>query len=99
MIDANYIDSNFAFINCSFAEFILFFDKMHIVKVNRVNWANNQCNCSFFLKNYCCYHVMAVAQNEKSLEIPIQHKNVAIKHKIKKGRKSKAKSALQKNLD
>ena len=67
LIDANYIDSNFDLINCSFAEFILFFEKIHVIKEIRENWAKSRCNCSFFLKNNCSYHMKAVAQNEKLL--------------------------------
>ena len=47
------------------------------------------CSCSYFMKNYFCYHLIALAVNEKMLEIPLEYKNIAIGAKPKRGRKKK----------
>ena len=68
---------------------------VHLIEINIENWAKSTCNCSWFLKNYKCYHVIAIAANEKLVDFPIEYKNVAIRGKEKRGRKSKAKKALE----
>ena len=42
------------------------------------------------MKNYFCYHLIALAVNEKLLQIPLEYKNIAIGAKPKRGRKKKA---------
>ena len=44
-----------------------------------------------------CYHLIAVATNEKNIDIPIEFKDVKIEAKPKRGRKPKAKNALIRN--
>jgi hypothetical protein len=53
-------------------------------------WSDSKCSCSYFLKNYFCYHLIALAVNEGLLEIPLAYKNIAIGAKPKHGRKPKA---------
>ena len=62
-------------------------------------WTLSKCNCWWFLKNYFCYHIIAVAEYEKLVEIPTVSKNVPISQKPKRGRKAKAGEWHQKNLD
>ena len=42
------------------------------------------------MKNYFCYHIIAVAVSEKLVLIPNEYKDIAIGAKKKRGRKSKA---------
>ena len=83
----------------SFDTYVKYFEKVRLIRLNRTDWMLSTCNCWYFLKNYYCYHIIAVAANEKLVEIPVQNKEVPIKQKTKRGRKSKALKALEKNLD
>ena len=42
------------------------------------------------MKNYFWYHLIALAVNEKLLQIPLEYKNIAIGAMPKRGRKKKA---------
>ena len=99
LIDASYINSSYELMNCSLDEFVLLFEKLHIIRLNRENWANSKYDCSFCLKNNCYYHLKTLAKNKNLIETHIQYKNVVIYPKNKRGRKSKAKFASLKNLD
>ena len=68
--------------------------KVKKITLDRSNWTQSRCTCSFFLKNYFCYHVIVVAVNEKLTDIPLQFKKIPIAPKSKVGRKSIAKRAL-----
>lgn len=63
------------------------------VQLNRASWTKSTCSCSYFLKNYFCLHIVAIASNEKIISIPIQFKILRISRKAKPGRKKKATSA------
>ena len=95
----NYIHGKYKNMKCSFDEFVSYFEKVHLVKLNKENWAKSTCNCTWFLKNYNCYHLIAVAVNENLVEVPLECKNVSIGQKNKRGRKKKAKRALEKQDD
>ena len=100
LIHQHYVHSRYNLLKCTFDEFINYFKKVRLIKLDRDNWANSKCNCSWFLKNYYCYHLIAVAKNEKLVEIPITNKNVAIPHLKKRGRKKKCnKNGLERMLD
>ena len=75
------------------------FSKVRLIKLNKENWLLSTCNCSWFLKNYYCYHLIAIASNSGLIVIPIECKDLAIGHYPIRGRKRLAKSALEKNLD
>ena len=68
---------------------------LNIVSLTRDKWANSKCTCCSFLKDYICFHIMAVAVNEKLLFIPDNFKKIEIITKKKRGRKAKAKKALE----
>ena len=68
--------------------------KVKLIKFNSAKWEDSKCSCSYYLKNYFCYHLIAIAVNEKVLNIPNEYKNVPIEAKPKRGRKPKAKKAL-----
>jgi hypothetical protein len=99
LINLNYVNAKYHLLKSSFDEFVNFFKKVRLIKLYKENWAKSTCNCSCYLKNYFCYHLIALAANLKLVEIPIQNKKIAIAPKPKKGRKSKAREALQRNLD
>ena len=80
----------------NFDQFIESATKVKIIYLDRNNWAKSKCNRSWFLKNYFCYHIIALAVNEKLVEIPIEFKNIPIENKAKRGRKAKAKVGLSK---
>jgi hypothetical protein len=75
----------------------MLFDEMYqafkLVKrvyLNRDNWTKSKCSCTWYLKNYYCYHIMAVAVHEDLLEIPLRCMTAEIAAKVKRGRKRKA---------
>ncbi len=76
---------------CDFDSYIKYFRRVRIIKLDKWNWAKSSCSCSWYLKNYSCYHLIAVAAHEKLVEIPIEYKNVPLGAKPKRGRKAKAK--------
>ena len=56
IIHQHYIHGRYHLLNCNFEDFIKYFKKVHLVKLDKENWAKSKCNCSWFLKNYFCYH-------------------------------------------
>jgi hypothetical protein len=92
-----YINGKYDQIKSEFDTYIEYFRRVRIIKLDRENWAKSSCSCSWYLKNYSCYHLIAVATHEKLVEIPIEFKNVALEAKPAKGRKPKAKKALERN--
>jgi hypothetical protein len=99
LINLNYVHAKYHLLKGSFDEFVNFFKKVRLITLDKENWAKSTCNCSWYLKNYYCYHLIALAANLKLVEIPIQNKNLGIPNKPKRGRRSKAREALQRNLD
>ena len=60
------------------------------VDLNRECWSKSKCSCTWFLKNYHCYHIMAVAVRERLLQIPLRCMTAEIAAKAKRGRKRRA---------
>ena len=94
-----YVHGRYHLLKGSFDDFLKYFSKVRLIKLNKENWLLSTCNCSWFLKNYYCYHLIAIASNSGLIVIPIEYKDLAIGHKPIRGRKRLAKSALEKNLD
>ena len=92
-----YINGRYDQIKSDFDTFIEYFRRVRIIKLDRENWAKSSCSCSWYLKNYSCYHLIAVATQEKLVEIPMEFKDVDLAAKPPKGRKAKAKKALERN--
>ena len=88
---------NYKKMKLAFNDFMEYFKAVRLIKLNKENWVRSKCSCGWFLKNYYCYHLIAVAKNEGLVEIPLECKDVNIEAKPPKGRKPKAKLALQKN--
>ncbi len=57
------------------------------------DWAKSSCTCFNFLKKYMCKHIIAVAVSLNIVQIDDKHK--IINRKTKRGRKKKAKFALE----
>jgi hypothetical protein len=67
---------------------------VRIVRFKKEDWTTSSCTCSYFLKNYFCYHLIVLAVVEYLVEIPNNCKNVSIEPKSKRGRKANAAKAL-----
>ena len=57
--------------------------KVKLVSLNKLKWTSSKCSCAFYLKNYFCYHIVAVAVQEDLKTIPhrYQTKKIATKKK------------------
>ena len=76
--------------NLNFDSFVECIIKVKIIQLNNSKWSDSICSCSWYMKNYFCYHLIALAVNEGLVEIPNEYKNIAIGAKPKRGRKKKA---------
>ena len=95
LINSDFLSSKFSKLRVSFDELMELNLKFPRIDLNRSDWAASRCCCSYFLKNYFCSDVIAIASNAKLVTIPDIHKNVPIGQKTKRGRKPKARKALQ----
>jgi hypothetical protein len=86
---------NYKKMKLAFNDFMEYFKAVRLIKLNKENWVRSKCSCGWLA--YYCYHLIAVAKNEGLVEIPLECKDVNIEAKPPKGRKPKAKLALQKN--
>ena len=94
LININIVKSIFSKVKLGLDKFIECVKSVKMIKLDRDNWAKSKCSCSWFQKNYFCYHIIALAVNEKLVEIPLEYKLVVIESKPKRGRKPKAKVGL-----
>lgn len=92
-INNDLIKDKYEKLDLSFDELNLSISRVKRVQLNRSSWSDSKCTCSYFLKNYFCLHIVAIACNEKIIDIPVQFKNLKISRKSKPGRKPKATSA------
>ena len=86
-------------VEANFDEFVPFFSKVRLVKMNKEKCDESTCNCCLCFKIYFCNDVIAVAPIENLVEFSILNKNVPIAPKTKRGTKSKAAKALERNFD
>jgi hypothetical protein len=79
------------------------FDKMfeyinsiHVVKLNLSSWELSECNCSFWMKDYMCYHIVSVAHRETTCKFSLHNLalSLPLQRKRDKGAKSSTKPAL-----
>ena len=98
-ITQNFIAGRYELMTIAFDDFIDYNMGVRIIKLDKENWVNSKCSCGWYSKNYNCFHLIVVAVNQKLVQIPIEFKDVPIERKAKRGRKAKAKQALQKNHD
>ena len=94
MVTLNFINRKFTLLNLGFNDFISIFKS---VSLHIKNWAKSNFSCAWYLKNYHCYHLVAVASNEILFVISIQYKQKPIEQKVKRGRKPKVSGPLKKN--
>lgn len=62
--------------------------------ISRANWLKSKCDCSDYFKLYMCAHITGIAIRLKIVTPPVEAKNLPIGQKRKRGRPTKAKSAL-----
>jgi hypothetical protein len=76
----------------SFDEMIKFINSLHVVQVDFSSWQLSKCNCSYWVKNYKCNHVISVCYRlYKSKSLSDQHfmdaiMNLPIEANRKRGR-------------
>ena len=80
----------------SFDELNKRLERVHKVCLNRDDWLKSKCTCSWFQKNYYCYHIMVVAVKEKLFEIPLEYLPIQIEANKARGKPSKMTKALNK---
>lgn len=74
-----------------------YYGQFWTVSVSSTNWQGNSlCDCPIFLKNYACKHSVGIALLNKYVKTPKRALAISLKQKKSKGRKPKAKGALQK---
>ncbi|CAF1030526.1 unnamed protein product [Brachionus calyciflorus] len=96
-INADFINKNYSKIkDLNFDLLMNYRKKIKVIDFNQTNWANSKCSCWFYLKNYHCYHIIALAVNFELVTIPKRFIKTAIEPKKKVGRTEKAKQALVK---
>lgn len=98
LINLDFINSRFNKLesdkDLSFDKLVSFQRGLSKVFLDRKNWSNSRCSCIFFFKNYYCFHIIALAVNQKLLTMPLKYNNKAIAPKAKAGRPAKAKKCL-----
>ena len=67
--------------------------------MNREDWTKSKCKCTYYQKNYYCYHGVAVAVSEGLFKIPDECKTLAIEQKKARGRKPLVPKALVREPD
>lgn len=58
------------------------------------NWIDGRCNCSMFLKQYMCKHIVGIAIRRRLCEVRYESKQIPIGQKRKRVRPKLAKRAL-----
>lgn len=84
------------FENISFDDFISLNNIISRVELS-TDWKRSSCSCFTFLKKYMCRHIIAIAVSLNIIVIDDKHK--IISRKTLRGRKKKAKSALELQSD
>jgi len=64
------------------------------IDVNTEQWEDSSCSCIYFMKNYTCKHIIAVANKLKLNVMPDNAKQIPLGMKRKRGAPSKTKTAL-----
>jgi hypothetical protein len=79
-----YYNGKYDLIKSDFDSYIEYFRRVRIIKLDRENWAKSSCSCSWYLKNYSCYHLIAVATHEKLVKYQLNLKTSTWKLKSQK---------------
>jgi hypothetical protein len=94
LIDTDFVKKRYDHLKDDFNQFIHRTCKINVVNLSLDNWKESKCSCVWFLKNYLCVHVVAIAVNKNLVQIPMTFKNLPFGVKPKRGRKAKALPAL-----
>lgn len=84
-----------------FDELITHRKSMRVLEFNLENWKLSKCNCSWFLKNYLCRHmiILATILLPTSVKFPDSAKQIEIGQNRKRGRPANPAPALQRQPD
>ena len=67
---------------------------VHFIK-DKEKLVNSSCSCAYFLKNYICEHIVALALNVKLVDMPLRYTKIQFSKKTKSGAKPKSSKALK----
>ncbi|RMZ99193.1 hypothetical protein BpHYR1_051645, partial [Brachionus plicatilis] len=93
-LNMDYAKGLYSKLNNDFDQLVALFKNVRIIKFNKDSWVCSSCTCSYYLRNYFCYHLIVVAVVKKLVEIPNKYKKCSIEPKAKRGRKANAAKAL-----
>jgi hypothetical protein len=89
LIDTDFVKKRYDHLKDDFNQFIHRTRKINLVNLSLDNWKESKCSCVWFLKNYLCVHVVAIAVNKNLVQIPLAFKNLPSGGKPKRGAKRK----------
>ena len=78
----------------SFDELLAETTKMRTIRFNKENLKKSSCNCSWYMKNYLCGNIIALAERKKLHEFDPRADQIPIGKKSKRGRPTKTATAL-----
>lgn len=82
----------------TFKDFVNSFFMVHVsfeYPMTHENWMFGSCDCVNGQKKYLCEHIIGIALRLKLAEAPVEAKTLPLGQKRKRGRPSKAKTALE----
>ena len=92
-----YYNGKYDLIKSDFDSYIEYFRRVRIIRLDKEDWAKSSYSCTWYLKHYSFYHLIAVATHENLVQIPNEFKELNLEALPKRGRRAKAKRALEKN--
>ncbi len=78
----------------SFDKMMQDINRIRMIKLNKEEWENSECTCSFWQKNYKCNHVISLATRLRLASFSTVAYSIPLQHKRKKGAPKKMASAL-----
>ena len=79
----------------SFDAYFNMVEGIRVTCLNKDDFLESTCTCSWYFKEYCCKHIIGVAVLEKVAKIPNEAKTKPLGEKPKRGRPAKATKALE----
>jgi len=71
-----YYNGKYDLIKSDFDSYIEYFRRVRIIRLDKEDWAKRSCSCTWYLKHYSCYHLIAVAAHENLVQIPNEFKEL-----------------------
>ena len=71
------------FTNLPFYELVAETTKMRTIRFNKENLKKSSCNCSWYMKNYLCGHIIALAERKKLDEFDPRADQILFDKKVK----------------